>query len=131
MRFLIYMLTDYGAYSLGTKKWDGLPLYSGYSTFIGSKEVELDNRVSEAELPIIAGSSNEPALDMDLSDPPSPPTHSSFLLQMRKENSVEESKSGANLQKFIAPASFYGKTAPKPKPKGPLYVASIYRDIVV
>ncbi|OSX66624.1 hypothetical protein POSPLADRAFT_1044000 [Postia placenta MAD-698-R-SB12] len=116
---------------LGTKKWDGLPLYSGYSTFIGSKEVELDNRVSETELPIISGSSNEPALDLESSDPPSPPTHSSFLLQVRKENSAEESKSGANLQKFIAPASFYGKTAPKPKPKGPLHDPSAEGAVVM
>ena len=51
--------------SLGTKKWDGLPLYSGYCTFIGGREVELDCQISESELPTIVGSSIELSAEPD------------------------------------------------------------------
>ncbi|KAI0723311.1 SNF2 family N-terminal domain-containing protein [Earliella scabrosa] len=122
------LLSDNGLV-MGTKKWDGLPLYASYRTFIGSREVELDNEISRSELPSIVGSSAEPPLDPEYSDPPTSQARSSFLVDATRErrSSREGSSSSspavnspASAKKFIPPASFYGTTV-KPKPKGPLH----------
>ncbi|KAI0375644.1 hypothetical protein BV20DRAFT_959644 [Pilatotrama ljubarskyi] len=111
---------------LGTKKWDGLPLYSSYRTFIGNREVELDSEVSRAELPLIVGTSAEPPVDPDFNEASSSQSKSSFLLEARRtsqevaSNSSPSVNSPASAKKFIPPSSFYG-AAPKPKPKGPLH----------
>lgn len=115
------------AYSFGTKKWDGLPLYSSYTMFLGGREVELDNQISEEEMPRIVGASNEPAADLDFDvDGPPRPQPQSFLLQSRSGSSGNDDKgdtdSPASLKKFVSPTSFYGKAPAKPKQSGPLYV---------
>ncbi|KZT68291.1 hypothetical protein DAEQUDRAFT_692777 [Daedalea quercina L-15889] len=110
---------------LGTKKWDGLPLYSGYSTFIGGREVELDSQISEAELPTIIGSSMEDSVDPELDSSPQTPARPSFLATARADSADTNSSPAANspaaLKKFIPPTSFYGKAPARPKPKGPLH----------
>lgn len=118
---------------MGTKKWDGLPLYSSYRTFIGQREVELDSVISRSELPSVVGSSAEPPLDPEYSNLPATQPRSSFLIDIARDrrtsqegtgsssSSVTAVNSPASAKKFIPPASFYG-TAVKPKPKGPLYV---------
>lgn len=117
---------------MGTKKWDGLSLYSSYKTFIGQREVELDSEISRAELPAIVGKSAEPPLDPEYSEPLPSQARSSFLVDAARERRTSQEGTGssspsvttvnspASAKKFIPPASFYG-TAVKPKPKGPLY----------
>lgn len=110
--------------SLGTKKWEGLPLYSGYSTYIGGREVELDSQVSESDLPAIVGSSIEASVEPELDSPPQTPARPSFLVKAQ-ENSADTGSnppvnSPAALKNFIPPTSFYGKAPAKPKPRGPL-----------
>ncbi len=112
---------------LGSKKWDGLPLYSGYHCFIGSREVELDSEISRSRLPTIVGSSKEPPVDPDFGETSSSQTGSSFLIEARRTSQEGASSSSpsvnspASAKKFIPPSSFYGATT-KAKPKGPLYV---------
>ena len=115
--------------SLGTKKWDGLPLYTSYRTFIGNREIELDNEISRAELPTIVGKAAELPIDPEFSEASSSQSRSSFLVEARRTSqegagsSSPSVNSPASAKKFIPPSSFYG-AAPKPKPKGPLYVVA-------
>ncbi|RDX55621.1 hypothetical protein OH76DRAFT_1397013 [Lentinus brumalis] len=125
------LLSEWGL-MMGTKKWDGLPLYSSYKTFIGQREVELDSEISRAELPAIVGKSAEPPLDPEYSEPLPSQARSSFLVDAARERRTSQEGTGssspsvttvnspASAKKFIPPASFYG-TAVKPKPKGPLH----------
>ncbi|PCH43504.1 hypothetical protein WOLCODRAFT_164492 [Wolfiporia cocos MD-104 SS10] len=111
---------------LGSKKWDGVPLFTGYKSFVGGKEIELDSEVSRAQLPTIVGTSDEPDPELDYGSPPPPEVKSSFLLQSRQRIVAEgegsrTNDSPATLKKFISPSSFYGTAATKPKPVGPLH----------
>ncbi|KAI0750810.1 P-loop containing nucleoside triphosphate hydrolase protein [Daedaleopsis nitida] len=123
----ITLISDAGLV-LGTKKWDGLPLYSSYRTFVGNREVELDNEVSRSDIPSIVGSSAEPPIDPEFSDPPSSQVRSSILVDATGDRRSSHEGAGssspsvnspASAKKFIPPASFYGTL--KPKPKGPLH----------
>ena len=115
---------------LGTRKWDGLPLYSSYRAFVGNREVELDSEISPSQLPTIVGTSKELPIDPEYGDPPSSQSRPSFLLDVVRERRISQENAGssspaavsspASAKKFISPASFYG-TAVKPKPKGPLH----------
>lgn len=92
---------------MGSAVWKGQALCSGFNTFIGGKEVELDAQVSASSLPDIKG---WPATDKDFKtteDAPSIVT------------SVPEPEP---IQRFVPPANFYAHLAPKPKTKGPLQV---------
>lgn len=115
-------------YRMGTKKWDGLPLYSSYRTLIGNREVELDSEISRSELPTVVGPSAEPLIDPEYSEPSSTQARPSFFLDAARDrrtshdgasSSSPSVNSPASAKKFIPPASFYG-SAVKPKPKGPL-----------
>ena len=118
-------------YRLGTRKWDGLPLYSSYRAFIGNREVELDSEITRSELPAIVGTSKELPVDPEYNNPPLSQTRPSFLVDAIGQRRVSQENGGssspvaasspASAKKFISPASFYG-TSVKPKPKGPLYV---------
>ncbi|KAI0940481.1 hypothetical protein AcW1_003665 [Taiwanofungus camphoratus] len=118
---------------LGNKKWDGLPLYSGYSTCIGGREIELDSQISKFEFPTITGLSVEPDLEAEPSSPLMPPEQSSFLLQARHKNDGNDAKdaSTSSLRKFIPPTSFYGQPPPKPKSRGPLHDPSAEGAVVM
>ncbi|KAI1786543.1 P-loop containing nucleoside triphosphate hydrolase protein [Ganoderma leucocontextum] len=118
------LLSDSGLV-MGTKKWDGLPLYDSYRTFIGNREVELDSEISRSELPAIVGTSIEPPVDPEFSSPPTSQPRTSFLLDAHRTpqqgtSSSPSINSPASAKKFIPPSSFYGTTT-KPKPKGPLH----------
>ncbi|KAI0660976.1 SNF2 family N-terminal domain-containing protein [Cubamyces menziesii] len=119
------LLSDAGLV-LGTKKWDGLPLYTSYRTFIGNREIELDNEISRAELPTIVGKAAELPVDPEYSEASSSQSRTSFLVEARRASqegvgsSSPSINSPASAKKFIPPSSFYG-AAPKPKPKGPLH----------
>ncbi|KZT04627.1 uncharacterized protein LAESUDRAFT_727800 [Laetiporus sulphureus 93-53] len=122
---------------IGTKKWDGLPLYSGYSTFIGGREVELDRKAAESELPAIVGSSVEPTSDVELEIPLVSEARSPFLLKAHagseKAEHATDMNLNASLHKFVPPSSFYGNPSPKPKPKpkGPLHDPSAEGAVVM
>ncbi|CDO75591.1 hypothetical protein BN946_scf184858.g31 [Trametes cinnabarina] len=119
------LLSDAGLV-LGTKKWDGLPLYSSYRTFVGNREVELDCEIARSELPPVVGKATELPVDPEFSEPSSSQSKSSFLLESRRTSQEGASTSSPSVnssvstKKFIPPASFYGITT-KPKPKGPLH----------
>ncbi|OCH90260.1 hypothetical protein OBBRIDRAFT_731106 [Obba rivulosa] len=117
---------------LGRKKWDRIPLHAGYRGFISGKDIELNCEISEAEMPVIMGTSIEPDLDIDIEPQPSLQTPSSVLLQARRDNNSPISvNSPAIVKNFVAPSSFYGKPPPKPKPKGPLHDPSAEGAIVM
>ncbi|KDR75393.1 hypothetical protein GALMADRAFT_249441 [Galerina marginata CBS 339.88] len=98
----LYMISEDGKI-MGSAPWKGQSLHSGYKTFIGGKEVELDLAVSASQLPAIKGSEINISQDEEL--PESPAT---VPLVEANQN-----------QKFVAPTSFYGTT--KPKSKQPLH----------
>ena len=111
---------------MGTRKWDGLPLYSSYRAFIGNREVELDSEIARSELPAIVGNCIEPQIDPEIGSPPTSQARPSFLVDairtpQQASSSSPSVNSPASTKKFIPPSSFYG-TGSKPKPKGPLYV---------
>ncbi|KAH9943433.1 P-loop containing nucleoside triphosphate hydrolase protein [Epithele typhae] len=111
---------------LGSRKWDGLPLYSSYRAFIGNREVELDSEIPRSQLPAVVGSSKEIPVDPELGHPPvsqqSP--RPSYLLNASRENGSGSSPPSVNTPsstgRFISPASFYGAPV-KTKEKGPLH----------
>ena len=113
-----------GATRIGRIKWNGLPLYTSYRTFIGGKDVELTDEITKSQLPRITGTSDElPELDPE-SD--GPPADNSWLLQSRQSSMAPDtsrhsmgSNSPSVLKSFIPPASFYAQPS-KPKLKGPL-----------
>ena len=112
---------------MGTKKWDGLPLYGSYRTFIGNREIELDSEIPRSELPAIVGSSIEPPVDPEFGSLPASQPPTSFLLDARRTpqqgtSSSPSANSPASAKRFIPPSSFYG-TSTEPKPKGPLYAS--------
>ncbi|PIL37156.1 hypothetical protein GSI_00848 [Ganoderma sinense ZZ0214-1] len=118
------LLSDSGLV-MGSKKWDGLPLYGSYRTFIGNREVELDSEISRSELPAVAGTSIEPPMDPEFGGPPTSQPRTSFLLDTQRTlqpgpNSSPSVNSPASAKKFIPPSSFYGSST-KPKQKGPLH----------
>ena len=45
--------------SVGTKKWDGTPIYIGYENRIGNKDFEVDHEITKTEMPTITGSAEE------------------------------------------------------------------------
>ena len=100
--------------------WDGLPLHSGYPTRIGGKDVELDSQIKVSQIPDIIGTLPEYDVDEEMPFESLPPAGPSFILQALKVG--PESPGLASAPKFVAPTSFYGQAAPKPKPKGPLLV---------
>jgi DNA repair and recombination protein RAD54B len=70
-------------------------------------------------MPDITGIAEEHEVDEEMAYGPSSQAGPSFLLQALKNDPQSEVSS---TPKFVAPTSFYGQTAPKPKPKGPLLV---------
>lgn len=86
--------------SMGSTDWNGENLYSGYSTYISNKEVQLDAQIPASQLPMgIRGGGNvEDDLDVSLADT------STMKLSLAKA--------------FVSPGAFYGAPV-KVKPKGP------------
>ncbi|EMD37765.1 hypothetical protein CERSUDRAFT_94757 [Gelatoporia subvermispora B] len=117
---------------LGKKKWDRIPLYAGYRTFLSGKDVELNCEISEDEIPVIQGTSTEPDFDADIEPPPSLQVASRVLPQTHHENGSPVSvNSPSAIKKFIPPSSFYGQPPPKLKSKGPLHDPSAEGAIVM
>ncbi|CCM04369.1 uncharacterized protein FIBRA_06542 [Fibroporia radiculosa] len=112
---------------LGHKSWDGIRIHTGYSAFIGGREIEVDSQISLSELPTIVGASDESSVDPLISTPPRSQTRESFLLSVRRSSEQpqsEDNSPGSSVsaaQKYIPPTSFYGKGTAQPKPKGPLH----------
>lgn len=104
---------------MGTKPWDGVPLYSGYPLRLGGKEAEIDSQIPSSQMPTITGDSQEADdADENMMVESSQPGATSFLLQALKEPKQPPPK-------YVAPVNFYAAAAPKPKPKGPLLVSSL------
>ncbi|RDB25350.1 DNA repair and recombination protein RAD54B [Hypsizygus marmoreus] len=103
----LVMMSEEGKF-MGSVGWKGDTLSSGYRTFIGGKEIELDQQVKHSQLPTIIGFPRAGADDTSDSKPSSP------------AHSVDTSLASPAPAKFIAPTSFYG-TPIKRKPKGPLH----------
>ena len=120
-------------HSIGTKRWDGTPIYIGYENRIGNRQFEVDHEISKAEMPSITGSSIESDDDIEIIS--SQVDSTPFVEAKRSKSSVidvdaiPESKPKltapptppppAPVKKYVAPASFYAP-APKIKAKGPL-----------
>jgi len=103
---------------MGSTTWNGFRLHSSYAVRIGGREVELDSQIKASEMPDITGIVEEHDVDEEMAYDPPLKAGPSFLLQALNNSPSEIS----SIPKFVAPTSFYGQTAPKPKPKGPLLV---------
>ncbi|KAG5646281.1 hypothetical protein DXG03_003877 [Asterophora parasitica] len=90
---------------MGSAPWKGDPLVSGYCTFIGGKEVELDSPVKASQLPTLIGSFDD---KLDTGTP--------LKTQLDPSDTFAPPPS---VSKFVAPTAFYG-TPIKRNPKGPL-----------
>ncbi|EPQ57554.1 hypothetical protein GLOTRDRAFT_127906 [Gloeophyllum trabeum ATCC 11539] len=108
---------------LGSKKCTDYPLYSGYHTFVGSREVELDAEIPLSQMPTITGQVEEPVIDPEYD----PAAYSSQATTPLKSTSNALSSPTAPLnsastsKKYVAPANFYAKVPQKPKKYGPLH----------
>ncbi|KAJ8522744.1 hypothetical protein ONZ45_g754 [Pleurotus djamor] len=97
---------------MGSMTWNGAPLYSGLSFFIGSKQVEIDARVSASQLPSCTSTGDSPTITSN--EPIDPP-------------SIIEAPAPSS--KFIVPSTnFYGSA---PKPKGPRHDPNAANAIVM
>ncbi|EIN11409.1 hypothetical protein PUNSTDRAFT_141784 [Punctularia strigosozonata HHB-11173 SS5] len=117
------ILSDTGK-KLGTAKWKGDPLFSGYRIFAANKEFELDAEIPASKMPAMNGSdgwADEGMLDEEGWE--TVVTQNPRALSARtsiSDNPIVDTVSASTSKKFIPPTSFYGKSAPKPK-KGPLH----------
>ena len=113
--------------SMGTRKWDGLPLHSGYSTTIGGKDVETDSPITRGEMPTISGKSLEYENEMeyghkDVQDEDSsladvrPSVPSTPVV--RQPSPVKNAPSTS--KPYVPPSSFYAQKPAKPKSAAPL-----------
>ncbi|KAG5636356.1 hypothetical protein H0H81_008304 [Sphagnurus paluster] len=102
---------------MGSTPWKGDLLVSGYRTFIGGKEVELDNPVQASQLPDVIGSSNDNA-------------HTDEAKLSKATDTFDRALESTSVVKFVAPTSFYG-TPVKRKPKGPLHDPEAENAIVM
>jgi len=112
---------------LGRTNWNGLPLYSGFTTRIGGKEVELDSPIPASQVPAIVGT-QDAENDVDALLDSVPPARPSTLIKtadislLVQPNEPSFASSGAIQAKYVAPTSFYASAPPKAKAKGPLWV---------
>jgi DNA repair and recombination protein RAD54B len=127
--------------SIGTKRWDGTPIYIGYENHIGNKQFEVDNEIPRAEMPTITGSAEEhdDAIEIVSSQEETAP----FVEAKRHKNEVIDvdatrdtrpthpapapavEAASSMSKRYVAPASFYAPAQTKVKAKGPLYVLLI------
>lgn len=112
---------------MGTRKWDGLPLYSGYATHIGGKEVETDSPITRAEMPAISGKSLEFENEMEYDKPSEAQDDDTFVPQVRSSapstpaaRSPAVTNAPSASKPYVSSSSFYAHVAAKPKPAGPL-----------
>ncbi|KAF7315296.1 hypothetical protein MIND_00044100 [Mycena indigotica] len=105
------MLTEEGKI-LGTTLWKGDTLSAGYKLYIGGKEIQLDCQVPPEDVPsLVAGPDKTVAA----------PDTSSVQLAVASPTSKPKP--------FVAPASFYG--ASKPKPIKPLHDPNVEGAVVM
>ncbi|KAH9961299.1 P-loop containing nucleoside triphosphate hydrolase protein [Russula dissimulans] len=101
---------------LGKKPFENLRLTSGLKTFVGSLEIELDSRITQAEFPKIIGmalkvdneSENEIQLSEEHADIRPRATHT-----QNGTPAIKNSPSSG--MRFIPPTTFYAKPTPKPR----------------
>lgn len=112
---------------MGSRKWDGLPLYAGYTALINGKEIEVDSQISQKHMPAIAGKSLEYENDIEFGSPPSSQAGTSSPFGARSSSigtSAAQRSPVTNApsasKPYVAPSSFYGHQPAKPKPTGPL-----------
>ncbi|KAL5523808.1 hypothetical protein ACEPAG_7981 [Sanghuangporus baumii] len=133
----LIMVSDDGKL-MGSTKWKGGPLREGTVLYISSKTVELENRVGPSDIPKIIGTMPPDRLDYDECDvletactnedySDSTEHKISPLTYAEKENikyqndSLLPSSPGTKQKRFVAPANFYGTSAPTSKPMRPLH----------
>lgn len=123
---------------IGTKRWDGTPIYVGYAGRMGNKEFEVDNEISKSEMPTITGSADDYDDDIELLGTQA--EAAPFIEAKRSKSEVidvdapprpsfrppaptpkPETPSSAS-KTYVSPASFYAPAQVKLKPKGPLWV---------
>ncbi|KAF5385986.1 hypothetical protein D9615_002412 [Tricholomella constricta] len=104
---------------MGSSPWKGDRLISGYRTFIGGKEIELDSQVKASQLPNLITSSRDQVVDVG--DTPS---------ESLVDDSSDQFLNTPSVAKCVAPTSFYG-TPVKRKPKGPLHDPAVENAIVM
>jgi hypothetical protein len=99
---------------MGSIPWKGERPHSGLLLHIGGKAVELDSKITAAQIPGLKGDS---AADDD------------SVVEVEDTTVQPEVPQARVPSKFVgvAPSSFYA--AVKPKPKGPLCVCSILYNI--
>ncbi len=125
-------IQDHDVPSMGTKRWDGTPLYVGYKATITGKEIEVDGSIKQSQMPTIAGKSTEYEDELEFGDPPQTHAQTSFLLDQWESPGVDVKRepaqspaptSGPSAKKpYVAPSSFYAHKPAKPKVAAPLYV---------
>ncbi|KAJ3554226.1 hypothetical protein NM688_g3215 [Phlebia brevispora] len=114
---------------MGTKKWDGIALHSGYSAFIGGKEVELDGPTVQTEMPTISGNSLEYENEIEYGVTPEAEDEGPFLSEARKTSpgkpAAQLSPASANApsasKPYVPPSSFYAHKPANPRAAGPLH----------
>ena len=122
--------------SIGTKRWDGTPIYIGYENRIGNKDFEVDHEISRAEMPTITGAED---FDEDIELVASQAESPLFIEAKKRKTEIidvdaavvsSNSSTPAPVntassagKKYVPPASFYAPAQPK-KAKGPLYVSN-------
>jgi hypothetical protein len=79
-------------------------------------------------MPDIVGTVQEPDVDEEMVFESQPVVGPSFFRQALKK--VPEPSEQISAPKFVAPTSFYGQAAVKPKAKGPLLVLNFYSSII-
>ncbi|GJE96776.1 DEAD/DEAH box helicase [Phanerochaete sordida] len=113
---------------IGTRQWDGTPIYIGYEGRMGNKDFEVDHEISRSEMPSITGRED---LDDDVELVSSQVDTTPFIEGKKSRGQAIDvdalpkvepkgSPPAPPAKKYVAPASFYAP-AQKIRPKGPLH----------
>ncbi|KAF8070293.1 P-loop containing nucleoside triphosphate hydrolase protein [Lyophyllum atratum] len=93
----LVMMSEEGKF-MGSAPWKGDPLASGYRTYIGGKEVELDSQVKSSQLPNLTGAPHASGGDKSTDAGTTLPYDDAYS---------DKSVSAPAVVKFVAPTSFY------------------------
>lgn len=114
--------------SIGTKQWDGTPIYVGYEGRMGNKDFEVDHEITRAEMPTITGTED---FDGDIELVSSQVETTPFVEAKKPRDVVDVNALPVKTpkapppvptpKKSVAAASFYAP-AKQTKPKGHVYV---------
>lgn len=104
---------------MGTTSAKGQVPYSGLRAYIGGKELELDSEIPFSDFPMVTGTAKDDENEFEAPDVDHS-SHGGVAKSFAHSPAMKQEPPTLAKTNFVAPSSFYGTAAKKPKPAGPL-----------